>query len=61
MTARDLIKILEEKQWVEVRQKGSHKIFKHLENTKIISIPVHSGKDIPKGTLKSILKTAEIV
>lgn len=61
MTAKEVIKILEERGWKEVRQSGSHKVFKHSGNPNNISVPVHSSKDIPRGTLKSILKTAGIV
>ena len=61
MTAKEVIKLLEGKGWKEVRQSGSHKIFKHSDNPNNVSVPVHSSKDIPKGTLRSILKTAGIV
>ena len=60
MTAREVIKVLELNGWYEVRQSGSHKIFKHPENPYNVSVPVHGGKDIPKGTLNGILKTAGI-
>lgn len=61
MTAKEAIKILEERGWEEVRQRGSHRIFKHSDNPNNVSIPVHSSKDIPKGTLNSILKKAGIM
>ncbi len=60
MTAREVIKMLKLNGWYEVRQSGSHKIFKHPDNPNNVSVPVHSGKDIPKGTLNGILKTAGI-
>ena len=60
MTANEVIKLLKGKGWNEVRQSGSHKIFKHPDNPNNVSVPVHSGKDIPKGTLNNILKTAGI-
>jgi predicted RNA binding protein YcfA (HicA-like mRNA interferase family) len=58
MTAKQVIRLLEKNGWSEARQTGSHKIFKHPDFEKNIPVPVHSGKDIPKGTLHSILKTA---
>jgi predicted RNA binding protein YcfA (HicA-like mRNA interferase family) len=58
MTSKEVIKLLEKNGWSEARQTGSHKVFKHLENPNNIAVPVHSGKDIPIGTLKNILKTA---
>jgi predicted RNA binding protein YcfA (HicA-like mRNA interferase family) len=60
MTAKEVIKLLEGNGWSEARQSGSHKIFKHPDNPNNIAVPVHSGKDIPKGTLNKILKTAGI-
>ncbi len=60
MTARDLEKLIESAGWFFVRQKGSHKIYKHKSIKGIVVIPFHGKKDIPYGTLNSILKKAEI-
>ncbi|MCD4774037.1 MAG: type II toxin-antitoxin system HicA family toxin [Bacteroidales bacterium] len=56
MKPRELIKILEKNGFIFIRQSGSHAIFKKTGNV-IIVVPIHS-KDIPKGTLSSILKDA---
>ena len=56
MKPRELIKLLEKEGFVYVRQTGSHAIFKKAGNKNII-VPIHS-KDIPKGTLHSIMKDA---
>ncbi len=58
MKPRVLMQLLEENGFVFVRQTGSHAIYKKAGN-KIIIVPIHS-KDIPKGTLMSILKDANI-
>lgn len=58
MKAKELIKKLEKEGWNEVRQSGSHRILKHSEKKETLSIPDHDPKDIPIGTLKSILKKA---
>jgi len=60
MTAKKLEKLIESGGWFFVRQKGSHKIYKHKSIKGIVVIPFHGKKDIPIGTLKSILKKAEI-
>jgi predicted RNA binding protein YcfA (HicA-like mRNA interferase family) len=60
MKASELIKLLESNRWYFVRQTGSHKIFKHIEHDDILSVPDHGRKDIPIGTLHSILKKAKI-
>lgn len=58
MKAKELIKILELNDWYEVRQRGSHKIFKHHEITETLSVPDHGTKDLGKGLVNDILKTA---
>jgi len=46
--------------WTEVRQKSSHVIMQHPTNSKRLTVPFHSGKEVKKGLLKAILKQAEI-
>ena len=58
MKARELIKIIESVGWYEVRQKGSHKIFKHAEQELNITIPDHGAKDLGVGLVSKILKQA---
>jgi len=42
--------------WYFVRQTGSHAIYKHDQIPGIAVIPFHGSKELPKGTLNSILK-----
>ncbi|RXK81464.1 type II toxin-antitoxin system HicA family toxin [Filimonas effusa] len=58
MKARDVIKIVEQSGWYFERQQGSHKVFKHPTRSGIVVIPDHGKKDVPVGTLNSILKQA---
>jgi predicted RNA binding protein YcfA (HicA-like mRNA interferase family) len=58
MKVGELIRFIENNGWVEVRQSGSHKIFKHPIKKGLLSIPFHKCKEIPTGTLISILKKA---
>jgi predicted RNA binding protein YcfA (HicA-like mRNA interferase family) len=58
MNAKDLIKLLTANGWTEVRQKGSHKVFKHVEKKNTLVVAVHSNSDIPIGTLNALLKQA---
>lgn len=37
------------------RQRGSHLRMKHGDG-RVTSIPIHSGKDIPKGLLRKIIR-----
>jgi len=57
MKSSDLIRKLEEDGWVLKRITGSHHSFKHPTKRPIITVP-HPKKDLPIGTVKSILKTA---
>ena len=59
MKPKELIKLLEKKDFMFVRQTGSHAIYKK-KGFKIIVVPIHS-RDIPKGTLNGILKDAELI
>ena len=54
MNAKALIKLLEAQGWVLDRIRGSHHIFKNGERT--VVVPVHGTKDLPKGTVESIMK-----
>ncbi|HEV8286849.1 MAG TPA: type II toxin-antitoxin system HicA family toxin [Chitinophagaceae bacterium] len=60
MKVDELIKKVKKGGWVEERQSGSHKIFKHANKKETLSIPYHKGKDVPTGTAKAILKKAGI-
>jgi len=49
--------MIQKEGWQLVRTKGSHHHFKHPTRKGIVTIP-HPKKDIPKGTVGSILKQA---
>ncbi|TCB50978.1 type II toxin-antitoxin system HicA family toxin [Acinetobacter sp. ANC 4779] len=57
MKSLDLIKMIEEDGWYQVRCKGDHYHFKHSTKKGLVTVP-HPKKDLPIGTLKSILKQA---
>lgn len=46
--------------WKLARVKGSHHLYTKEGVSKIVVIPVHGNRDLPKGTLKGILKDAEL-
>jgi len=58
MNAVQVIRLLEKNGWVLKTQKGSHKQFVHPEKSGKITVASHGKKEIPPGTLKSILKQA---
>lgn len=55
--ARELVRFLCANGYVEIRQVGSHLILKHRDR-KMIAVPVHRGKDPPKGLFLRILRDA---
>ncbi|HCU0566899.1 TPA: type II toxin-antitoxin system HicA family toxin [Acinetobacter baumannii] len=57
MKSLDLIKMIEADGWYEVRVSGSHHHFKHPTKKGLVTIP-HPKKELPSGTVKSILKQA---
>jgi predicted RNA binding protein YcfA (HicA-like mRNA interferase family) len=57
MNSNELIRMLEEGGWLRVRVKGSHHQYKHPDKQLLITVP-HPKKDLPIGTVKSILKNA---
>jgi len=59
MRSGSLIKIIEDDGWYLVRTKGSHFHFKHATKKGLVTIP-HPQKDVPKGTVASILRQAGI-
>lgn len=60
ISGKQLCKIVEANGWQLKRIKGSHHIFIKEDVEAIVVIPVHSNRDLPIGTLKSILKDAEL-
>jgi predicted RNA binding protein YcfA (HicA-like mRNA interferase family) len=54
---RELLSFLLRNGYTESRQSGSHLILKHPAR-KTVVVPVHRGKDLPKGLFLRILKDA---
>ena len=61
MKVSEIIKIVEADGWFLVRQKGSHRQYKHRTKKGLVTIAMHKmSDDIAKGTLNSILKQAQL-
>ena len=56
-TPQQIIRILKRRGFVHKRTRGSHYIFQHPATKRRIIVPFHT-KDLPKGTLHSIIKSA---
>ena len=60
LTAKQVIKLLKENDFELDHVSGSHYIFYHPVSRKRATVPYHS-KTLPMGTLKSILRAAELI
>lgn len=60
MKVRDVIRLLAGDGWVQVAQKGSHRQFKHPVKKGRVTVAGSPGHDVPKGTLASILRQAQL-
>jgi predicted RNA binding protein YcfA (HicA-like mRNA interferase family) len=59
ISGEDMCKIVSKLGFEMVRQKGSHTVWKH-EDGRTTTIPLHSGKKLPRGLIKKILKDVEL-
>ena len=57
MESRTVIKLVEAVGWYEVGHEGSHKPFQHPTRRGKVTVP-HPKKDIPIGTVRSIMRQA---
>jgi len=55
-----LIRALKKAGIEEQRQRGSHLHLKRDSDGKRVTVPVHKGRSIPTGTLRAILRDADI-
>ena len=61
MKISEIVKIIENDGWFLVRQKGSHRQYKHKFKKGTVTIAAHKMSDeIDKGTLNSILKQSQL-
>ncbi|MGA2780205.1 MAG: type II toxin-antitoxin system HicA family toxin [Steroidobacteraceae bacterium] len=60
MRVRDVIRLIEQDGWRQVRTTGSHRQFHHAAKRGTVTIAGKLAMDVPIGTLKSILKQARI-
>ncbi|TBR59980.1 addiction module toxin, HicA family [Westiellopsis prolifica IICB1] len=60
ISGKRLCKIVEQKGWVLRRITGSHYIYENSEVEQILSIPVHRNQDLKVGTLKALMKIAQL-
>ncbi len=60
MKVRDVLKLLEEDGWYLVRQRGSHRQYKHSSKPGRVTVAGHPRDDVPPGTMSNILRQADL-
>ncbi len=58
MKVQDLIDLLKDDGWFQVRMKGSHRQFHHSQKLGTVTISGKPSVDVPPGTLASVLRQA---
>lgn len=59
MKSSELVRKFQQAGWVEIRQSGSHKIFRNPLTKEVISVPFHGSKEVgPKLTYVLLKKLA---
>lgn len=59
LRAKDVVRALERAGFVVVRVKGSHHRMVHKDDPqRATTVPVHAGRDLPRGTLRDIIDQA---
>jgi predicted RNA binding protein YcfA (HicA-like mRNA interferase family) len=58
MRVREVIKMIEDDGWREVRQRGSHRQYKHPNKPGRVTVPGNLGDEVKPGTLASVLRQA---
>jgi predicted RNA binding protein YcfA (HicA-like mRNA interferase family) len=57
---RQLIRVLKRAGFEEQRQRGSHLHLRRTSDGRRVTVPVHPGRTVPVGTLRAILRDADI-
>lgn len=60
MKFREVVRLLEDDGWEVAQQQGSHRQYKHPTKKGRVTVAGKPGDDVPKGTLASILRQAQL-
>ena len=59
LTPKEVCQVLEKLGFEPIRQRGSHRYFKHPDGRATV-VPIHSGRHIGRGLLKRIINEVQI-
>lgn len=60
LKADEIIRILERHGFVLISQRGSHQKWRNQDTGKQVIVPYHKGKQLPLGTVRSIIEGSGI-
>lgn len=55
---REVVRMIEDDGWFQVRQRGSHRQFKHVTKPGLVTVAGKPNDDLAPGTLNSVLRQA---
>jgi predicted RNA binding protein YcfA (HicA-like mRNA interferase family) len=58
LKVRDVIRMIQADGWFEIRQRGSHRQFKHPIKRGLVTVAGKPGDELAPGTANSVLKQA---
>lgn len=58
MKVREVLRILRNDGWTLVRERGSHRQFKHPTKAGLVTVAGHPKDEVARGTLASVLRQA---
>ena len=61
LRADEVTRVLQQHGFVFVSQRGSHQKWRHPDTGKQVIVPYHKGKQLPIGTLRSIITGSGIL
>ncbi len=59
VSAKELEKLLFRLGFAEIRQKGSHKFYKHIDG-RYTTIPHHPGEDLSRPLIRAVLRQIDL-
>jgi len=60
LKATQVVRVLERHGFILISQRGSHQKWRHPDTGKQVIVPYHQGKQLPLGTLRSIIEGSGI-
>jgi len=56
--AKEVVRTLEKAGFTQWRQKGSHLTMYRAADRRVLTVPMHFSKTVPRGTLRTIIRNA---